>query len=135
MRWLRPSFEVELHAYMGGILRNRKTVLLRANGTEDHIHMVIRLHQDAALSHVVRDLKAHSSSWMKQREPDFAWQGGYGAFSCSASQLGGLYQYVEKQKEHHREVTFEEEMKKIADKWGHRWIVNDETGEQTWEPS
>ena len=130
--WIQPEMEDDLYAYLGGIVRNRKSVLIKGNGTENHIHLVIRLHADVALSSLVRDLKSNSSTWMKKMEPRFSWQGGYGAFSCSKSQLDTLLHYVERQKEHHRAHTFEEEMKGLAEKWGCRWEWDEETDEQSW---
>ena len=39
----------------------------------------------------------------------FSWQRGYGAFTVSQSQVGAVQQYVARQKEHHREVSFRDE--------------------------
>jgi len=40
---------------------------------------------------------------------DFAWQEGYGAFSVSKSHVEETVAYIERQKEHHRERSFQEE--------------------------
>jgi hypothetical protein len=42
-----------LHAYIGGIIRNRKGELLAAGGIPDHIHLLVRLPADKAVSDVV----------------------------------------------------------------------------------
>ena len=39
----------------------------------------------------------------------FGWQVKYGAFSVSVSQLDKIIQYIKNQKEHHRQMTFQEE--------------------------
>jgi len=39
----------------------------------------------------------------------FGWQVKYGAFSVSVSQLDTIIQYIKDQKEHHRQMTFQEE--------------------------
>ena len=39
----------------------------------------------------------------------FAWQNGYGAFSVSSSKKDSVMRYIAGQKEHHRNITFEEE--------------------------
>jgi putative transposase len=41
----------------------------------------------------------------------FTWQEGFGAFSYSQSQISEVAKYIENQKEHHRNKTFEEEYK------------------------
>ena len=56
-----------------------------------------------------QDLTPHVGSSPKGRAiPGFAWQGGYGAFSISQSQLESLKTYIENQREHHRVRTFQE---------------------------
>jgi putative transposase len=39
----------------------------------------------------------------------FHWQGGYGAFSVSQSNLKEVIRYIENQEEHHKRVTFQDE--------------------------
>lgn len=119
---------------MGGIVRKRKSVVIKANGTQDHIHLVVRLHQDVALTSLVRDLKAASSSWMKRIEPDFKWQAGYGGFSCSISQLDRLKGYVANQKHHHMHKSTDEEMRDLAKKWGFQWMWDPVSLTQVWQP-
>jgi REP element-mobilizing transposase RayT len=86
------------------------------NGTADHIHILAKLRQDKALSKLVGELKANSSGWISRTFRDaagFAWQEGYGAFTVSESQLLKVQRYIERQEEHHRTVSFVEELKVI----------------------
>lgn len=46
------------------------------------------------------------------------WQEGYGAFSVSASNVDAVRRYVQKQAEHHRRRTFEEEFATLVAKSG-----------------
>jgi hypothetical protein len=39
----------------------------------------------------------------------FSWQRGYGAFTVSHSNVDEVRQYVARQKEHHRKISFREE--------------------------
>jgi len=48
----------------------------------------------------------------------FFWQRGYGAFSVSPSQLDSVLDYVNKQQEHHRTHTFQEEYRELLCKHG-----------------
>ena len=132
--WIKPSIEAKLYAYIGGIMRNKKSSLIDLGGIENHIHLVIRLHQDEALSALVRDLKACSSAWLKNQVPHFAWQAGYGGFSCSKSHLSALLSYVRRQKEHHHSQSCDEELDDLAGKWGFRWYWDDESQTQGWDP-
>jgi len=61
------------------------------------------------LSAVLRDLKANSSRWMREGDPKFAWQEGFGAFSVSPSQTPTVKQYIRTQAEHHKKRNLEEE--------------------------
>ena len=108
-----------LSSYMGGILRNIKGTLLEANGMSDHIHLTVSLHQDHSLSEVVRKIKGSSSRWIHQNEPDlqnFQWQEGYSAFTISYSGLEKVISYIRNQQEHHRKITFEEELLSLLKK-------------------
>ena len=49
---------------------------------------------------------------------DFAWQDGYAAFSVSPSALPKVRQYIEGQAEHHRELSFDEELMALLAKHG-----------------
>ena len=46
---------------------------------------------------------------MKERVPEFAWQGGYGAFSVSYSDLENVRRYIATQEERYRKMSFKEE--------------------------
>ena len=102
----------DLCAYIGGIVRAQKSLLVEIGGMPDHLHMVVRTRPDLSVAELVRLVKANSSKWVNER-PDsigrFAWQEGYGAFSVSSSQLAGVCEYVRNQAEHHRTRTFQEE--------------------------
>jgi putative transposase len=83
------------------------------NGTADHVHILARLRQDKALSDVLRSMKANSSGWIHKEFPllkSFAWQAGYGAFTVSVSEVPKVRGYVANQEQHHKRLTFEEEL-------------------------
>ena len=97
---------------MRGIVREGGGRTLAANGTADHVHVLAVLKPDAAVSGVVRDIKANSSRWLRRDcglGNRFAWQGGYGAFSVSESQVARVLGYIERQERHHTRQSFEDE--------------------------
>lgn len=74
--------------------------------------ILIGLKPNAALSNIVRDIKANSSKFINEKQwiaGKFEWQNGFGAFSYSHSQLTSVIKYIENQEEHHRTKTFREE--------------------------
>ena len=121
----------EMHAYLGGVCRNKESPSLVIGGIEDHVHILCRLSQDLAIKDFVRELKRESSKWVKTKAEEcqrFYWQNGYGAFSVSPSHVKDLRRYIEGQQEHHREESFQDEFRRILRKYGLGW---DE--EQVWD--
>jgi hypothetical protein len=47
----------------------------------------------------------------------FSWQDGYGAFTCSHSQIARVSNYIEKQPEHHKKQTFKNEYLQFLEKF------------------
>ena len=89
-----------LHAYISGIIHNLRGTCLIANGTENHEHILARLHPDIAPAKYLRAIKASSSGWIHQEfgMREFAWQRGYGGFAVSESLLERTYNYIANQK-------------------------------------
>ena len=56
------EIETELFAYIGGIAANNNSKLIAANGTANHIHLLILLSKTIRLSELVGDIKRNSSA-------------------------------------------------------------------------
>ncbi len=118
-----------LHPFLGGMVRQIDGVALAVDGAADHVHVVASLTAKLALMDVLRDLKANSSRWVHENFadlPDFEWQDGYSAFSVSNSVLPKVIEYVQGQREHHRKMSFQEELiallKRHGVKYDERYI-------------
>ena len=110
---LALEIRAELYAYMGGILKSLSCVPLAINGTNDHVHLLFIQSKNIALAKVFEEVKGTSSQWIKTKSvamKNFAWQGGYGAFSVSESMRQTVSEYIANQEEHHRKRTFQEEL-------------------------
>ncbi len=108
---ITPALRAELYPYIGGIIRNKRGILLDIGGMPDHVHLVARLRPDIAIAEMLCFIKANSSKWANERRDltmEFAWQKGYGAFTVSESQLAAV-RHVQTQEEHHRKLTFQQE--------------------------
>lgn len=117
--YLSDQWRDELFAYIGGVVQDHKSTLLKAGGIEDHVHLLIRIHPEFAISKTVQLLKANSSRWINEQNKipgKFQWQVGYGAFSVSQSMAETVKEYIANQKEHHRKQTFESEYLLILQK-------------------
>jgi REP element-mobilizing transposase RayT len=111
----------DLYKYMGGIIRGEGGKLLEIGGIADHVHLVIRLKSIHSVATIVKIVKSKSSKWLNsqpKRPGRFEWQRGYAAFTVSASQLGPVRQYVRNQEQHHRRVSYQDELRAFLDKHG-----------------
>lgn len=109
---IRPEWEGELYRYVSGIIKNHEHRVLQINGMPDHVHVLFGMRPHQALSDLMKQVKQDSSRWINQQgfvRGKFSWQTGYGAFSYSKSQLPKAISYIQKQKEHHRTKSFQEE--------------------------
>lgn len=122
--WPIGEIRDELHAYIGGLVRERKGTLLAAGSTDDHIHLLLASSRTLAPADLVREIKSLSAAWIKRRHASlagFAWQSGYGVFSVSPSHRDEVERYVRNQADHHRTRTFQEEYRSLLDRCGVEW--------------
>ena len=85
------------HAYLAKMLREQDCETLIVNGVEDHIHALFALSRTHSIASVVKEIKRTSSVFAKELSPalaKFHWQGGYGAFSVSQSNLDEVIRYI-----------------------------------------
>ena len=82
----------------------------------DHVHILVSLPPNLAVSEFVRGLKYATNGWMKHN-PSFplftGWAEGYAAFTYSKNHIPIVKQYIINQKEHHRHTTFAEEYRQF----------------------
>ncbi|MEI8290965.1 MAG: IS200/IS605 family transposase [Verrucomicrobiota bacterium] len=117
---IAPEHNVELQKYIAGIVSGQNQKLIAINNMPDHLHLLVGLKPDIALSDLVRDIKAGSSKFINEKHwvlGRFSWQEGFGAFSYSRSQLGAVIHYIESQQQHHAKQTFREEYVELLEKF------------------
>ena len=113
--------KAELHKYITGIITNKKQKLIQINSMPDHIHILIGMTPDVALSRLVKDIKVNSTRFINQERwtvGQFAWQEGFGAFSYSHSQISEVAAYIENQETHHSRQTFRDEYLAFLERFG-----------------
>jgi REP element-mobilizing transposase RayT len=114
---LRPR----LYGYMAGVLQNVDCAPILINGVEDHVHILCNLSRSMTVGGLVEEAKKNTSRWMKDQGPghrEFYWQAGYGAFSVSQSNVEAVREYIAMQQEHHRKVSFQDELRALCRKHG-----------------
>lgn len=118
---IKPEHNDELQKYITGIVSGQKHKLIAINNMPDHLHLLVGLRPDAALSDLVRDIKANSSRFIREKNwvpGRFSWQEGFGAFSYSRSQLGTVIRYIENQQKHHARKSFRDEYTELLERFG-----------------
>ena len=110
-----------LHSYIAGIVASLGGILLKAGSVPDHIHLLLVHPRRYSSSELVGQVKTGSSRWLKARDSrydKFQWQRGYGIFSISPTHRIAVEKYLANQANHHRLVTFQEEYRRLLDKYG-----------------
>lgn len=108
------SVEKRIYQIMREEVKDLGCYLDRINGMPDHVHLLLLLHPSKSLADAVKQIKGASSYQINQNDiilDKFGWQKGYGAFSVSESQLSKVQRYIDRQKEHHKAMDFETEIK------------------------
>jgi len=115
-----PSWESQLHEYLGGTVNGLGGVAQGVGGTVDHVHLLLGLKSTHCLADFMRELKKASSHWVHEviGLEEFAWQEGYGAFTVSPSLREAVQRYIARQKDHHRVRSFREEFIEMLEKAG-----------------
>ncbi|MEO7924302.1 MAG: IS200/IS605 family transposase [Chitinophagaceae bacterium] len=109
---VKESFREELQKYISGIVANNKQKLYAIYCMPDHTHLLLSLSPNIMIADLVRDIKANSSSFIKEKKwinSSFSWQEGYGAFSYHKSQAKNVVNYILNQPEHHSKISFKME--------------------------
>lgn len=107
------NLKSRLYPYLGGIIRELGGKALKVNGPADHVHILASLPAKFAPAEIIGKAKSNSTGWVHKNFPDhrdFGWQTGYAAFSVSHSQIQTVEDYIAGQEEHHRKVSFKEEL-------------------------
>ena len=109
---LHPEHKEEIDKYITGTVSGQGQKLIAINGMPDHLHLLVGLRPEMALSALVREVKASSSKFINEKHwvrGRFCWQEGFGAFSYAHSQLGAVVKYIRNQEQHHSRRSFKDE--------------------------
>ena len=129
--WLKDEeIRRQLYAFKATILRdNVDSPALIIGGMEDHIRALCLLSRKFAIKDVIEEAKTETTKWLKKQGPqyrDFHWQSGYGIFSVSESNAEEVKRYIANQQQHHRRMSFQDEVRSLLKKhqveWDERYI-------------
>jgi REP element-mobilizing transposase RayT len=118
----------DLHSFLGATSKTLGCPPVLIGGVEDHVHLLARFGRSITQADWVKELKRVSNLWLKDegRLSDFEWQGGYADFSVSQSNLEEVQRYIANQEDHHRKLSFQDEVRALLTKhqidWNERYI-------------
>jgi len=118
-RILAQDFSPRLRRCLEKILVGQRCESIQIGGDDDHLHLLVGLHPSVSVAGIVRSVKSSSSGWIRRNFPQLrfpGWQKGYAGFTVSLSQVESVRTYIRNQREHHRKMTFEEEVRSLMKK-------------------
>ena len=118
--FIQADIEPQLYAYMADTIKRMGGIPCLINGMANHVHILSIFPRTVTLAKYIEEIKRPSSRWIKTKGgmyKKFAWQNGYGTFSVSSSRVDSVKRYIAGQKEHHRTVTFKEELLEFLKKY------------------
>src|SRR5256885_11569229 len=77
---ISPSLEASIHAAIAAKCRELKCVPLEVNGTENHVHVVARMHATVSVADLAKGMKgstSHLTTHALRPDEFFKWQGSY----------------------------------------------------------
>ena len=115
---IAETIREELQSYIIGCLSNVKSYTEDIYINPDHLHALCTLPRTITIAQLISKMKVPSSQWLKGKGfCNFDWQDGYGAFSVSASNIAAVKKYIQNQPQHHKKVTFKDELRLFFNKY------------------
>ncbi|MFN0158312.1 MAG: transposase [Bacteroidota bacterium] len=92
----------------------------RLNGYTEHLHCLFGLNADTTIAKTLQLIKGESAHWMNKEGMTpvrFEWANEYYAVSVSELALDPVRAYIDNQEEHHRRVSYGEEVDELLQKY------------------
>ena len=116
-RTIAENHEQELYRYILGYCRQHHICLIRINSLPDHIHMFVSTGPNICPADLIRELKKSAGNYIREHRNFFpmfnGWGKGYCAISYSEAEKDKIVSYIRNQKEHHKKVSFTDELRQI----------------------
>jgi REP element-mobilizing transposase RayT len=110
---LTPEISDQVYRCIQAECRQLNVDVGAIGGTEDHVHVLVRVPATLSVAALVKQAKGSSSHLVnKIIKPDseFKWQGAYAAFTVSKSLVPIVRVYINNQEEHHRRGTTDKDL-------------------------
>ena len=104
---------IRIEKYITGIINNNSCKLYAIYANSDHLHFLASRSPDISEETLATIVEESSETFINENKlanGKFAWQKSASAFSISKSDVDRTCKYVLNQKEHHKKVSFAEEL-------------------------
>ncbi len=117
---IASEWRERLYAFIGGTVIRSEAIPEAIGGTENHIHLLLGIRPTHCPADLVREIKVASSRWIHGEigRKRFARQQGNGVFSVGPSTVAKVRGYIDRQEEHHRRGSFQDEFVLMLQKAG-----------------
>ena len=112
-KMISPAWEESLFEFLAEKCLSLHCPSIKVNGTEDHIHVLLRgnpMDSPAQIAHDLKGASSHMINAEKFSRLPFVWQDGYGVFTVSPHDVNNVARYIQNQKKHHAEETLRSEL-------------------------
>jgi REP element-mobilizing transposase RayT len=104
------EIEERVWAYIAGVAKTHRMTPIQTGGIDNHVHALVGSSTTTSPAQAAQYLKGDSSKWLRaELVPNFGWQDGYGVFSVSKSLIPTVTKYIQNQRQHHANQSFEDE--------------------------
>ncbi|MDD4756234.1 MAG: IS200/IS605 family transposase [Prolixibacteraceae bacterium] len=119
--FITKSIRPFLLSHIRDYARKKSVTLDYINAHRNHVHALVKLDKEQNIAEIMRLIKGESSVWMnrsKLMKTRFEWQDDYFATSVSNSHVDRVRRYIKNQDEHHRKLTWDEEVDLFLKRYG-----------------
>jgi putative transposase len=119
--WIVSPHRHHLYQYIWMLTEKRGCDLVRINGVDDHIHLLVCTPPEWSVATLVGEIKTETAAYIRGRElfTQFnGWQKGFGAFSVSPKEKEQVTDHIRRQQQYHRQVTFIGEYQHLLREYG-----------------
>lgn len=103
-----------LYGYIAGVLKKKSCHSYIVGGACNHIHVITHVHPTVCPAYLIKDIKEASHKLILREKSLFwnfpGWQVGYSGFTYHVSSVDSLIRYVKNQTEHHKTISFKDEL-------------------------
>lgn len=118
--WLTDEIRPIVFQHMLDNCQEKNLKVAAINGYKNHAHVLLAINREISLAKSVQLIKGESAFWLNKQNtlPEkFMWQDDYWAVGVSESHFKKVLGYIENQEEHHKQVSFQEELDAFLNKY------------------